>query len=57
MEKINLVLGQHFYVKFIDTHKFELVVNKLVLGEYQTNTTINLPKVDLKITLLRNQYS
>ncbi|NQX99261.1 MAG: hypothetical protein HRT73_15490, partial [Flavobacteriales bacterium] len=55
--KDSLILGQHFYIKFIEEYKFELSLNEKILGEYETNTLIKLPKVDLTITLLQQKSS
>ena len=51
--KDSTVLGQNFYVKFINDLEFQLTLNEISLGQFRINEKFNLPKVNLKVSLLR----
>jgi capsular exopolysaccharide synthesis family protein len=50
--KDSTILGTPFYIKTINDTYFELYQNETLLGEYQANKTISLPKVDLTINII-----
>lgn len=50
--KDSTILGIPFFIEFKDSTNFVLKENTTVLGEYQVNTPIILPKVNLVVKLL-----
>ena len=51
--KDSSIIGQPFFIEFIDDYKFKLIQNDKSLGEFEVGTIINLPKVNLIINLLK----
>jgi tyrosine-protein kinase Etk/Wzc len=51
--KDSTVLGQSFFIKFINDAEFELTLNENLLGKFTINKKFNLTKVSLEVSLLR----